>query len=343
METGVGNVLAHAALGCGVAALRGGGCVSGAVGGATSAVVAPLVGSALGIETNADRADPVNRAVVTAVAMLAGGGLAAALGQDATAAAGAAQNEALNNYLSSKSDRQDFEKASRECANGVLSSCAAANIYAETDRKNNDALTSGLSNCEGSSCQELANWIQDQKTAYGCASAASSVDCQALDKGWEIAQAKAQGLELPTFSPDDLIGTGVVKGLLTGTLKGIGLLGVTRSAGGDAARAPQISARNNSAIRSQVLDNIAATQTGNTSSQFSQLASWEMAYNFYRQEAGFSADGGVRNSVCWGRLNRSQRRALVKRSPKRMANWLAACFQVMGGIFQSFSILRKAR
>lgn len=38
---------------------------------------------------------------------------------------------------------------------------------------------------------------------------------------------------------------------------------------------------------------------------------------------------------------RNQFKALVKRSPNRMANWLAACFQVTGGIFQSFSILRK--
>ena len=231
------SVASHAALGCAAGAASGTGCEAGAIGGATSAIVAPLVGSALGIQTNADRADSMNRALVTAVAMLAGGGVAAALGQNALTAAGAAQNEALNNYLSAKSDRQAFEKASRECANGVMSSCAATNIYAETDRKNNDALTSGLSNCEGSSCQSLANWIQDQKTAYGCGAAGGSTDCQILEKSWQVAQAKAQGLEMPAFSPDDLIGTGLAKGLLTGTLKGVGLLGATRSVGNDVARA----------------------------------------------------------------------------------------------------------
>ncbi|WP_454055857.1 hypothetical protein [Cupriavidus sp. Marseille-Q8015] len=173
----------------------------------------------------------MNQTVVTAVAMLAGSGLAAALGQSATAAAGAAQNEALNNYLSPK-DRLAFEKAKRECANRVLSSCAAANIYAERDKKSNGILADGLTKCEGSSCQSLANWIQDQKTSLGCG-AASSADCQVLDKSWQIAQAKAQGLELPTFSPDDLIGTGLVKRLLAGTLKGVGLLGMTRSVGND--------------------------------------------------------------------------------------------------------------
>lgn len=42
-------------------------------------------------------------------------------------------------------------------------------------------------------------------------------------------------------------------------------------------------------------------------------------------------------------VKKSQYSAFVNRSPNRMANWLAACFHVMGGIFQSFSILRKAR
>ncbi|WP_458762575.1 DUF637 domain-containing protein [Cupriavidus basilensis] len=230
------SIASHAALGCVAGAAGSGDCASGAIGGATSAVVAPLVGGALGVTTNADRDSTVNRVVVTAVAMLAGGGLAASLGQDGLIAAGAAQNEALNNYLSSKPERQALEKANRECANGVWSSCASANIRSETDRANNAALSDGLSSCEGSRCQALANWIQAQKTAYGCGTAGGSVDCQVLDRSWQIAQAKAQGLEMPAFAPDDLIGTGLVKGVLTGTLKGIGLLGVTKVVPGDAAK-----------------------------------------------------------------------------------------------------------
>jgi filamentous hemagglutinin len=44
----------------------------------------------------------VYNAATAAIAMLAGGALAGALGRDATAAAGAAQNEALNNAMSAK-------------------------------------------------------------------------------------------------------------------------------------------------------------------------------------------------------------------------------------------------
>ncbi|MFJ4291930.1 filamentous hemagglutinin N-terminal domain-containing protein [Cupriavidus sp. NPDC089707] len=229
------NIASHAALGCAAGAASGADCQSGAIGGATAAVVSPMVGGALGIEINADRANPINQAVVVGMAMLAGGGLANALGQNGIAAAGAAQNEAANNYLSPK-DRLAYEKAKRECANGVWSACAAANIYAATDQKTNDNLADGLTKCEGSGCQSLANWIQDQKTSMGCGSAGGSADCQVLDKSWQIAQAKAQGLELPMFSPDDLIGTGLVKGLVTGTLKGAGLLGMTRAVGNDAVK-----------------------------------------------------------------------------------------------------------
>lgn len=235
------------------------------LGGATSAIVAPLVAGALGIQTDADRADPMNQALVTAIAMLAGGGLAVALGQNATAAAGAAQNEALNNYLSPK-DRLAFEKAKRECANGVWSSCAAANIYAERDQKSNDILADGLTRCVGSSCQSLANWIQDQKTSLGCGAGSGSTDCQVLDKSWQIAQAKAQGLELPTFSPDDLIGTGLIKGLLTGTLKGVGLTSITRSITENFEL---------SGVKTNVLDNIAASQAARASSNFSEYIATE--------------------------------------------------------------------
>ncbi|MHC6054433.1 two-partner secretion domain-containing protein [Ralstonia solanacearum] len=272
------NVASHALLGCVAQSMSGGTCEGGAIGGATSAVVAPIIGNALGITTNADREDPSNRALVTGAAMLAGAGVAAALGQDAQAAAGAAQNEATNNYLSSKSDRQNYETAKRECTNGVWSSCATANIYAETDRKNNDALTAGLSNCQGTSCQELANWIQDQKALYGCGTAPGSMDCQILQKGWLIAQSKAQGLELPAFAPDDLIGAGLIKGVLAGTLKGVGLLGVTRVVAGDAAKAAEeriaaalVGAGSDAAaIRARVLSNIEDSRAARASSNFDQ-------------------------------------------------------------------------
>ncbi|WP_144409715.1 hypothetical protein [Cupriavidus basilensis] len=107
------NVLAHSALGCAAAAATGGECAGGAIGGATSAIVAPLVRDGLydGTQTVVDNGNGTQttsynnlgyNAATVAIAMLAGGGLASVLGQNATAAALAAQNEALNNSLSVK-------------------------------------------------------------------------------------------------------------------------------------------------------------------------------------------------------------------------------------------------
>ncbi|WP_443114103.1 two-partner secretion domain-containing protein [Herbaspirillum seropedicae] len=111
------NVLSHALLGCAAAALKGSECAGGAVGGAGSALVAPLIRDGLydGNETvkainNGDGTKSIvtsydnqtYNSVVTALSLMTGGGLAALLGRDALSAANAAQNEATNNATSPK-------------------------------------------------------------------------------------------------------------------------------------------------------------------------------------------------------------------------------------------------
>jgi filamentous hemagglutinin len=112
------SVSEHALLGCAAASLGGNSCAAGAIGGATSALVAPMIRD--GLYNNQDTTTTVNNgdgtqtttttysntiynAVTTALATLAGGGIAAALGQNATVAANAATNEAINNANSTKS------------------------------------------------------------------------------------------------------------------------------------------------------------------------------------------------------------------------------------------------
>ncbi|PFH10124.1 filamentous hemagglutinin [Collimonas sp. PA-H2] len=220
------NVLGHALLGCAAASLGGNACAAGAIGGATSALVAPTIGSALGIETDADRADKTNAAVVAALSTLAGGAVAAALGQNAAVAANAAANEALNNYLSPK-DRNAYEKAKADYSPANPDACARARIYEEHDKSSNQILVDGLTHCQGTDCQNLANWIQNQQSAFGC-DATGSADCAVLAKAWGIAQAKAQGLEMPTISPDDLLQLGPVlaKAGLAVTLKALAVGGM---------------------------------------------------------------------------------------------------------------------
>ncbi|WP_259461464.1 filamentous hemagglutinin N-terminal domain-containing protein [Paraburkholderia fungorum] len=87
-------VLAHAALGCASSAALGSGCAGGAIGGSTSALISPFLVDQAGGAANLTDAD---RATITAIAMLTGGTAAGLLGQNATTAMTAAENEAQNN------------------------------------------------------------------------------------------------------------------------------------------------------------------------------------------------------------------------------------------------------
>ncbi|WP_244136840.1 beta strand repeat-containing protein [Burkholderia pyrrocinia] len=96
--TGAAYLAAHAALGCASGAATGQGCGGGAIGGATSAILSPLAIDA--IDPTHAPLDQGQIAAITALATLAGGGLAGLAGQNAMAGATAAQNEALNNATS---------------------------------------------------------------------------------------------------------------------------------------------------------------------------------------------------------------------------------------------------
>ncbi|WP_232443018.1 filamentous hemagglutinin N-terminal domain-containing protein [Burkholderia ubonensis] len=112
-----GYVLAHAALGCALSSAEGTGCAAGAIGGATSALVAPIVRDALydgsektttiqnfdGTTTKITTYDnPLLNGLTAGVSVFASGGLASALGANAQGAIGTSENEVLNNTLSAK-------------------------------------------------------------------------------------------------------------------------------------------------------------------------------------------------------------------------------------------------
>jgi filamentous hemagglutinin len=95
----IGYDLAHAALGCASSAALGTGCAGGAIGGATSALVAPwLVEQAGGSNTLTEG----QRAAIVGISTLLGGVTAGLAGQNAQAGATAAANESLNNATSTK-------------------------------------------------------------------------------------------------------------------------------------------------------------------------------------------------------------------------------------------------
>ncbi|WP_458762567.1 two-partner secretion domain-containing protein [Cupriavidus basilensis] len=96
------NAAGHALLGCAAQSLTGGDCAGGAVGGAASALAAPLIRDAVYADSSAAKySDDLNRLAATVgLASLIGGAAGALLGTNATSAALAAQNESLNNATS---------------------------------------------------------------------------------------------------------------------------------------------------------------------------------------------------------------------------------------------------
>ncbi|WP_197342681.1 DUF637 domain-containing protein, partial [Ralstonia solanacearum] len=86
---------AHALLGCASSAAQGNGCGGGAIGGVTSALLAPDIIKA--IDPTGAPLDAGQQAMLAAFAGLAGGGMAGVLGQNVQGGMAAAQNEALNN------------------------------------------------------------------------------------------------------------------------------------------------------------------------------------------------------------------------------------------------------
>lgn len=101
-STILANAAGHALLGCAAQSLTGGDCAGGAVGGAASALAAPLIRDAVYADSSAAKySDDLNRLAATVgLASLIGGAAGALLGTNATSAALAAQNESLNNATS---------------------------------------------------------------------------------------------------------------------------------------------------------------------------------------------------------------------------------------------------
>ncbi|MHA6846608.1 two-partner secretion domain-containing protein [Ralstonia syzygii] len=96
------NALGHALVGCASASLTSGDCAGGAIGGAASAIAAPIIRDQVyaGSPVLNYSDDAGRQALTVALSTMVGGALGAALGHDATVAASAAQNEALNNATS---------------------------------------------------------------------------------------------------------------------------------------------------------------------------------------------------------------------------------------------------
>ncbi|WP_322880961.1 DUF637 domain-containing protein [Pandoraea sputorum] len=157
------STIAHGALGCASAAALGNGCAGGAIGGA--------LGSALNSILDPSQVLPPELHV--GFMGLAGALVAGALGQDANAAATAAQNETQNNWLKHKAD--GFNKPSEaDQLKAAASACSASgNLNSESCGKLNDLRAVSLA--------------RDQALTIACADSGSAACMLA------VADAKANG------------------------------------------------------------------------------------------------------------------------------------------------------
>ncbi|TFH48355.1 MAG: hypothetical protein E4H01_06525, partial [Lysobacterales bacterium] len=112
-ENPVGNIAAHAAVGCAAAAATGGSCGAGALGAAAAATINPILDQFTSAESLTAR-----NAQLAAATTAVSGLIAAGLGTEADTAIATAQNETLNNYLSS-SQKTAMLRDLEQCTNIV--------------------------------------------------------------------------------------------------------------------------------------------------------------------------------------------------------------------------------
>ena len=161
------NVLGHAAVGAAAAHLRGQDPLSGAIGGASAAILNPWLDQAIGGEDGAGwGADPATASraqgmTLQLASMVTGAGIAAAADKDPLVAMGAAHNETVNNYLDHHrpgmlrlSEKERYENAVRDCANGDTAACQTRDVWA--------AKSSGRDAALAEACSPRGSWMACQ-------------------------------------------------------------------------------------------------------------------------------------------------------------------------------------
>ncbi|WP_256976331.1 filamentous hemagglutinin N-terminal domain-containing protein [Burkholderia sp. AU28863] len=212
-EGSPGYVLAHAGLGCALSAAKGTGCASGAIGGAASALVAPVVRDALyngqdntnyveradgTVEKVTGFDDPGLNALTAGISTMAGGALASAAGQNTSGATFAAENEVLNNALSRKYAPL---KAQLDACGGQPKSC-----YVEALKSTQDAYEQSR-----------------QDVAASCGAGGSSASCKTAqaDMAQLYVNQKALAQSVATMTDNNTIASNAIHNVVSA---GVGLL-----------------------------------------------------------------------------------------------------------------------
>ncbi len=153
----VGNILGHVAVGCAISSMQGTGCAGGAAGGLAGSVVAPLVG--MGLYAGTSGTNSAIDAATVAIAAMAGGAIAHAIGGDTTAGASAAQNSAMNNWLDHRrpnpmvySEQERRDNAAAACSKDPQQ-CDVANGWDAKSKQRDADLQAACANLSSDTCR----------------------------------------------------------------------------------------------------------------------------------------------------------------------------------------------
>ncbi len=153
----VGNILGHVAVGCAISSMQGTGCAGGAAGGLAGSVVAPLVG--MGLYAGTSGTNSAIDAATVAIAAMAGGAIAHAIGGDTTAGASTAQNSAMNNWLDHRrpnpmvySEQERRDNAVAACARDPQQ-CDVANGWDAKSKQRDADLQAACANLSSDTCR----------------------------------------------------------------------------------------------------------------------------------------------------------------------------------------------
>jgi hypothetical protein len=167
-----------------VGGLTGG--LPGAIGAGTSQTLIDEAGKLI---SDSDLPTELKQALV----MGAGTFIGAATG--GTAGASTGFNATTNNYLSHL-ERKTLKQAESDCyTKRDQSACATASDLKKKDELSDKLLTNAVATCKGPECNEVTNFIREEMAKQGCTAPSACPDYNKLSNYWNVAQAKAQGLE----------------------------------------------------------------------------------------------------------------------------------------------------
>ncbi|CAG9170818.1 hypothetical protein LMG32289_02162 [Cupriavidus pampae] len=170
----IANAAAHALIGCAAQSLNGGDCAGGAIGGAVSALTAPLIRDAIyaGTDVVSYSKDEIRQGITVGLSTLIGGSIGALLGTDATSAALAAQNEALNNATSHGPARGIAARENARLMAACGSSCTQEDfnrIDTQVRQVEAAAMLAKMNNLTPEQALKLADMLSNLLPYYGSA------------------------------------------------------------------------------------------------------------------------------------------------------------------------------